>query len=434
MKYLTLVLILFHSAGFAQAPLTLDEALEIVLHRNLSLKKQEQVQKLANLEIAISKGQMLPSIGLNATVSYTDEVAKFDLPPALTGGRFVQIELGGHQRADFAIGIRQPIFSGARLRTQVALAQGALATENSRLSLLNQATAFQVYSLFYRAQSLKREQKIHEANGKRLMAQLSQSRELFRAAQAMAFDTLQVFNQAFKTKIQLDQNQKDQRLADLQMARLLDLHQVRPIAYMDLQRRGDIGFSLDSLVQVAMKYRQELRAIRLGQESALLKKRLAKASYYPNVNAEFSYAVAQPGLNQVANEWMDFFTAGVQLQWNLWSGNQDRHRIEQAQVEYNRMNLEERDLIRQIKYEVVQSWENLKFTIKQITLAEQLLAQEQERYLIVIEQQRQGVATTNDVIVAGAELLQAELQLQRSMVQNHLAFAELLLATGSLVR
>lgn len=106
--------------------------------------------------------------------------------------------------------------------------------------------------------------------------------------------------------------------------------------------------------------------------------------------------------------------------------------MEEAEVEYARFTLEERELMRAVEYEVERSWENMKFAVRQISLAEQLLAQQQERYRIVSTQQREGVATTNDVIVAEAELTQAELQLQRALIQYYVSQSEMRLATGAI--
>ncbi len=424
-----LAVLLFIAQSTAQTPLALDEALRLARLNNLQLKKQQQKQKIAEMEVEIKRGQLLPALDISATSSYTDEIAKFDLPFTLPGSAS-QIELGGHDRSDFAIGVRQPLFTGFRLQTQIDLAKTALESEQTRLAFLNQQTAYQVYLLFYQAQSLKKERRIQAASLARLEVQLEQAHSLFRAAQAMAYDTLQVYNQTLQLKIQMDQNQRDQRLVDLQMARLLDLPEVRPITEADLQKPLLFSLRLDSLKHTATQRRPELSGVRLGQRSAQLSRKLAKSSYFPDIGAEAKYHYAKPGLNQVANEWMDYTTIGVSLQWNLWRWQQDRHRVEVAEVEYNRLTIEERELLRSIDYEVERSWENARFADKQIQLAERLLAQQQERYRIISTQQREGVATTNDVIVAEADLTQAELQLQRALIQYYLSQSEIMLATG----
>jgi len=418
----------------AQTPLTLDEALQLVRQNNLQLQKQQQKQKIAELEAAVKRGQRLPSLDLSAAASYTDEVAKLDIPFGLPLPSQPQIELGGHDRTDLAIGLRQPIFTGGKLHTQVELAQTAVESEQTRLALLQQQTAYQIYWLFYQAQSLKKERKIQEASLARLHVQLQQARSLFRAAQVMAYDTLQVFNQTLQLQIQLEQNQRDQRLGDLQMARLLNLATTRPIAEIDLVPPSEVRPALDSLKQQALQHRPEFSGIRLGRRSAQLSRKLARAAYWPDLGAEAKYHYGKPGLNQVENAWMDYSTIGVNLQWNLWRANQDRRRVEAAEVELNRLTLEERELQRNIEYDVEKGWENAAFAVKQIQLAERLLAQQQERYRIVSAQQREGVATTNDVIVAEADLTQAELQWQRALIQYYLAQSEILLATGVIAK
>jgi len=427
----TLLVMLSVAAGRAQAPLGLEEALRIARQNNLQLQKQQQRQKLADLEMAIKRGQLLPSLDLSASSSYTDKIAAFDLPISLPGVD-PRIELGGHDRTDLAIGIRQPLFTGLRLRTQVNLAKTALESEASRLALLHQQTAAQVYVLFYQSQSLKKERRSQEASLKRLTVQLDQMRTLFENAQVMAYDTLQVYNQALQIKIQLEHNQRDQRLADLQMARLLDLPAVRPIVEIELAKPGASLRSPDSLKAMARRQRPELSVVHLGQHAAHLNQKLARGAYLPEIGAEAKYHYAKPGINQFADEWMDYATLGVSMQWNLWRGNQDRHRAQQAEVEYNRLALEERELLRNIDYEVEKSLENMKYAVTQIGLTEELLAQQQERYRIVTVQQREGVATTNDVLVAETDLTLAEQQWQRAIVQYHVSQTELLLAIGSL--
>jgi len=423
--------------GRAQTPLALDEALQLVRQNNLQLQKQQQKQKIAELEAAIKRGQRLPSLDFSATASYTDEIAKLDIPVApggLPNFSLPRVELGGHDRTDIAVGVRQPIFTGGKLRAQIDLAQTAVESEQARLALLNQQTAYQIYWLFYQSQSLKKERKIQETSRARLHVQLQQARSLFGAAQVMAYDTLQVYNQTLQLEIQMEQNQRDQRLLDLQMARLLNLAAARPIAEIDLRPPPEFRPTLDSLKQQALQRRPELSGIRLGQRSAQLSRKLAKAAYLPDVGAEAKYHYGKPGLNQVTNAWMDYSAIGVNLQWNLWRANQDRHRVEAAEVELNRLALEERELQRNIDYEVEKSWENAAFAVKQIQLAEKLLAQQRERYRIVSAQQREGLATTNDVIVAEADLTQAELQLQRALIQYYLSQSEILLATGAIVK
>jgi outer membrane protein TolC len=289
-----------------------------------------------------------------------------------------------------------------------------------------------VYLLFYQAENLKKENQIQQTSLERLAVQLEQVRNLYRNAQALAYDTLQVFNQTLQIGIQMQQTQRDLRLLNLQMAQLLNLPEVRPLADLALPALPGTVLQPDSVKQIARQQRPELRGVGLAQQAAQLNRKLARGNYFPEIGAEARYFYAKPGVNPFANEWMDYATFGMNLQWNLWRWNQDRHRMQTAEVEFDRLQLEEEELLRAIDYEVEMSWENMQLAAQQNRLAELLRAQQQERYRIIISQQREGLATTNDVVIAESDLTQAELQLQRTLVQYYVALAELQLAAGAL--
>ncbi len=416
----------------AQTPLALDEALRLASQNSFALRKQAQKQKQAELEVAIKRGQRLPAVEASATAAYTSELAKFEFPFPLPGGQQPSVELHLFDRREVSIGVRQPLFTGWRLTTQVDLAKTAQASEETRLALLQQQTAYQVHLLFYQAQNSKKEYQIQQASLQRLDVQLEQVRHLFHSAQALAYDTLQVFNQTLQIGIQMEQVQRDLRLLNLQMARLLDLPEIRPLADLALPVLPNALLPRDSVKQVARQHRPELRSVNLAQQAAQLNRKLARGNYFPEIGAEARYYYAKPGVNPFANEWMDYATVGVNAQWNLWRWNQDRNRIQTATVEFNRLQLEEAELLRAIDYEVERSYENMKLAVQQNRLAAQLLAQQQERYRIITTQQRNGLATTSDVIIAESDLTSAELQEQRTLIQYYFAQTEMQLAAGTL--
>ncbi len=75
-----LAFFLFIGTGTAQTPLGFDEALRLGRQNNLQLKKQQQQQKIAEMKVAIKHGQLLPALDFSVTSSYTDEIAKLDIP------------------------------------------------------------------------------------------------------------------------------------------------------------------------------------------------------------------------------------------------------------------------------------------------------------------------------------------------------------------
>lgn len=418
----------------AQTPLTLNDALRLAKQNNLRLKQQSETQRIAKLEEWVQQANRLPTLDLSFSGSYFSETNKIDLGEV--GGPFglpdVQVELGGHDRYEMQLGIRQPIFTGFRLKSQVELAKNASLSEAAKFDVLSNEIYHRVHLLFYQVQSLYTQRKILDASLQRLQIQLQNIRNLFEAEQAMAFDTLQVYNGTLSIKIEIENNQLRQNLARLQIARVLDLPDSRPIAEMDLSRPTGEGDNLVQLQQEAVSKRAELETVRLAQNSALLQEKLARSTFFPSIFGQANFHYAKPGLNPVLNEWMNYFSIGGTLQWNLWRWGGDRNKVEEARVLHNRLQLEEREQLKTVSYEVEEGFENLRFSLEEWRLAEELQSQQAERYRIVSVQHENGVATTNDLVTAEADLTRAELQTQQALIRYYIHVADLKRAVGSI--
>ncbi|MFQ5824764.1 MAG: TolC family protein [bacterium] len=417
--------------AYSQIPLDLEEALRLAQQNNIKLKQQQASERVARLEELVQKVQRLPSLDFSVTSSYLSEINEIDLSQTI-GIPDKRVALGGHDRSELILGVRQPVFTGFRLQSQVDLAKNATLSEQSKFEGLANEIYHQVHLLFYKAQSLHNQRKILQASLKRLNIQLEQVRNLYYAAQVMAFDTLQVYNQTLSVKIELGNNLLATKLTNLQMARLLDLKAARPIADKPLHHPSRDAIDLKQLKAEAFQKRPELKSVRLAQQGTLIQQKLARSYYYPTIFTHANFHYAKPGLDPVTNHWMDYFSVGVNLQWNLWRWQGDQKRIEEFQVQYNQLSLEERELLRTIEYEVEESFEKLNFSLQELQLAEKLQAQQAERYRIISVQHQNGIASTNELITAETDLTQAELQTQQALIKYYIFLANLSKAVGTI--
>ncbi|MFQ5602988.1 MAG: TolC family protein [bacterium] len=418
--------------AFAQDSLTLEEALHLARQNNLQIKKQRMDQAVAQLERKVQKANRLPAMEVSLSSSYFSKVNEIDLSQTIgIPGR--RVALGGHDRTEFLLALRQPIFTGSRLQSQVALAENSLLAEEAKFEVLTNEVYHQIYLLFYKAQNLWNQKKILQTSLKRLNVQLENVRNLYEAAQAMAFDTLQVYNQILAMGIEQQNNALQMKLSNLQMAHLLDLPSVRPIAESELERPLDKLAALPQLRQEAMEKRAELKTLGLARQNALIQKKLARSTFYPTIFGQVNLHYAKPGLDPVTNDWMNYYSLGVNLQWNLWRWQGDQRKVEQAQLIHNRLQLEERELQNRISLQVEESYEKLQFSRQQWQLAEELQAQQEERFRIISAQHQNDVASTNELISAEADLTRSELQTQQALINYYLNLASLKYALGTLV-
>jgi len=429
----TLLLALCSGPVAAQEAIGLQEAVALARQNNLGLLQQGAAQKSAALATQIQKTLRLPSLDVSATATYLSELNTIDIAKALGNAPVVgKVELGGHDRYEFVLGVRQPVFTGFRIRSQIDLAVLAELTEEAKLQLLDQHVVHQVMLIYYQAQSLAKQERIFRESMKRLDVQAQNVHNLFEAAQVMAFDTLQVNNQALQLAIELEKNAVQRRLLELQLARVLNLAEARPLQLAKLMPPHPLERSQEELRQIAREHRPELASIRLALRGMGIRRTLHRSNYLPAVFAQANFHYAKPGLDPVANEWMDYFSAGLSLQWNLWRWGGDRNRLQQVQVEANRLTLRERELLRRIDYEVSEQYENLAMSLREIELAGHLRDQQAERYRIVAEQHRNGVASTNDLVSAETDFTRSELQYQLALVKYYVSDANLKLAVGTI--
>lgn len=434
MVRIILVVLLQAPLVLAQESLDLQQALRLAKENNLQLQQQKKSEQIAMLEESVQKTNRLPSLDFSLSSSYLSKVNEIEItdavPIPITGSG--RIRLGGHDHSELILSLRQPLFTGFRLQSQVKLAENATLSEQTKFDILSDEIYRQVQLIFYQAQSLYNQRRALQASLERLQIQLQNVRNLFEAAQVMAFDTLQVYNQTLSINIELENNRLATRLVNLQMARILNLSEVRPIADAELERPPTDTLDLSQLKQEALANRSELESIRLAQNAAEIQQKLFRSNYYPSVFAQGGYHYAKPGLNPVANKWMDYFSAAVNLQWNLWRWKGDRNKVEEFQVKHNQLTLQEQELVQTVEFEVEESFENMQFSRKQLGLAEELQAQQAERYRILLVQQRNGVASTNDLITAETDLTRAELQTKHALIQYYVNLVNLKKALGTI--
>jgi outer membrane protein TolC len=426
------VIFLFVAAvnSSAQSPLSLSEALTIAKRQNLSVLQQLQNEQTATLAAGIKRSERLPALSISGLGVALSQPIRFGLATGAAGSPIAPAEI--NNITSLSLTVSQPVFTGFRLRSNVELAENMALTEQAKLQIQINEVALQVHALYYSIQSLERQREILEISLKRLDVQLSDVRNLYQAGQVMAFDTLQVYNQKLAIGIDLEQVRLSVRLANLRMARLLDLPQIRPVIDTPLPFPPDLSLEFEDLRVKAFAARPELSGMRLARRSADIQEALARSATYPNLSLSASYNYARPGLEPLINQWMDFVTVSANLSWSLWKWGGDRKQIEQAQVLAQKLSLAEQELLRTIEYELQENLESLAFNRRELQLTEQLRRQQAERYRITLTQHRNATASTNDLVKAETDLTAAELRTQLSLVEYYMSYAGLRKALGTI--
>ena len=418
------------SVVYGQQGLTLKQAWEITRQNNYTLQQQEiMISKIAE-EVFIQKAGYLPTFNASASYNYISELARLDIPITIPGLNIPAIEAGVNNQYDLAFMVLQPIFLGFRTKNLVKSANQQLQAQTVQKAVVQNGLLLQVGLLYYNIQLNLMQQDVLNERIKRADTQLQRMHNLFEAAQITAFDTLEVANR----KLQLNNHLfKLHNLNQILVSKLGHILNKENLPEIKRLTPGSVELTLKELTDYqrqAIQQRPELQQIFSLQQAQSFGMKALKSPYYPQIYSSFSYHYARPGVNFFEDEWMDYYTAGVKLQWNLWNWKKDQRKVRQMSYENKRLELQNQQLIQNILQQVKEAYQHLKTTFQQIQLQEQLLHQEKERYRIFEEKYQQGQLSALDVSMADHALTQTHLEQKKNYINWYQYRLQLDFATG----
>jgi outer membrane protein len=414
----------------SKPPLALQEAWQIATKQNLTLQQVEKGIRQAEEEIKIQRSQYLPSLGGFASYRYQSEIPSLELPFQIPGQGPINIEAGFKNQYDLNVAIQQPIFTGFRTHSLVNAAKEQFQARLSGKSIAQNQLLLRIGQLYYQIQSNLLEQETIAQSIQRADNQLKKVRSLLLADQAIPFDTLEIANRKLQQQILLKNLENIQQILQSQFNYLLNTDTDRPVQKISADSLALFLDPLRSYQQVALEKRPELEQLTATRKAQSNQVKVFRSAMFPQIYASASYHYSRPGVNFFQDEWMNYYTVGVNLQWSLWNWGRDFKKIKQARYEYDRLTLQSSDLVNQINQEVEETYRRLENVREQISLRRKLVKQERRRYQITEELYSQAQATSLDLSDAEKRLTEADLTLKGKYVEWYQYRLQLDYATG----
>jgi outer membrane protein TolC len=414
----------------AQSPLSLAEAQRLALENYQEVRRAELSVLRTEHAVDAARARRLPRLDASAGYTHVSETAQIDL--AIPGFPARSISFGDGNIWETGLTARVPLFSGFRLdaaqniaRTQNAIAREALA--GTRTALRHRVTV-----TYLQAQLAQRSMHIYREQLQWLGQQLKTVKQLHAQGQAIPYDTLKLSTRITALRVEQAAAESAEGNALLTLAAYI----VRPAASLRISEEVRVDEALlaryreGTLAESALARRADLRV--LEHRETLLGERIRaeKADYLPTISAFASYRYGRPGVDQISNEWMDYYSAGVNLQWNLWSWGGDRSEVEQQRLTLEE-TAQEKSLLRS---EIQTAIERIVNDIE-VLQRTRLLLDEQVRQQSVMQQLAQarfaqGLATATEVVDAETALTTARIQREQSEIRYAIKLTELAAETG----
>ncbi len=415
--------------GWLTQPLSLAQALDVALQNNRNIQKSE-----TDLEAAYGVSLQTRAIAipkLQATGGYTaqDRNATEQFFP---GQAIVD------QNWNAGIQIVQSIYEGGRmlssLRSAKLLREQAFLQYQTVIADTLLATRIAYYDVLLAAQEIV----VREASVNLLTRELEEEQRRFEAGTVPRFNVLRAEVAVANARPALIRARNNHRIAKNNLADLLGYELPRevweniPLQLTDTLDIKDFKIHLPEAIALALEQRTELGALRKAKQLREEDIVTARSGRLPSLQAFAGWTWRNSSLDTDLTHDVDGWIAGVELNWNIFDGQQTKGRIVQAKAARERAQVELDDAGSKIELEVRTAYST--FVQASEVLESQKKVQEQAEEALRLAKSRAsaGTATQLDVLSAETALTEARTTQIQAQYDYAIAVARLERAIGAL--
>ena len=399
--------------------LTLEQALEIALSENPTIKVAEQEIEIKRYAKQEAYASLYPRF--DATAQYQRVLEKQTMSMDF-GGVTQTIKVGSDNSFNGGVTGSMPVVNAQLWESlKVSVADVVLAVEKARSSQIDmiEQVSQAYFSVLLAKESLVVYQRVYDnavENNKNI-------KKRYEVGSVSEYD--------FISSNVMVQNAIP-NVIEAQNSVVLTLWQLKALLGIDLKKNIDVAGSLADY-EAQMNYAHTLDQLDLSNnttlkqldiqegmlESAL---KITKFANIPtlSINAAYLYtALGNDGKFFQAKAWNPYSYAGVQLNIPIFAGNQRRAATRQAKLNLSNLQLQRENAERQLQVAVVNSLNNMQTNVKKFSAAAATVGQAQRGYDIAVKRYEVGRGTLVDVDNSQLQLTQAELG-RNSAIYNFL--------------
>ena len=398
--------------------ITLEQAKQIALERNLDVAQSENNISSAQANVLAASGNYLPTLSASAgwTRSQRETPAGLYYNPDLqqvtqTGG----LDVGN----SFSTGVNlnYTIFDGfSREGTMTKASSNSIAAEQTS-ARTRQRIVFQVESAYLNV--LRNEQlvKVSEENLKRDNRQLERITESNRVGAMSKADVFRQQSQVAADEYSLitAQNNFDKSKADVIALIGLDVSEEyvisdssvsTEISQSDLRATMEQYSNFRELSERALAKRPDFQAATESVNAAEGAVTSARSGYLPSIFANANYGLNGDRFSTISN--VKTLNWGLSLRWNIFDGFGTNEALQAAEVQRMNADLSLQQAERDINVEIKKALLDLEAARKQYEVSQKGLTSAEQDYKVAEERYNLGAGTLLDLLTANANLVNAQ--------------------------
>ncbi len=411
LKNITTILFML-GAGLAEIAqgetvLTVAESRQRALEFNRTyLAAREEVTK-AQSEITKARAGALPDLSAGGSYSRGLILPSFFVQ---MGDSITEFRTSFKNNFGAYLSLRQALWQGGKVMTALSIAKmykkySEAEVEAAEASVVQNAEVL-FYSAILEKSRLAALQKEMEATSHNLEV----IEKKYSQGVVSNFEVLRARVEKLNLEPQLLKAESDVRLAEKRLKSFLGIDLNEPILLVEEEPDTSLSnlTTLANLVDTALARRPEIHSAELLTEMTRKAVRIAKAEYFPSLDAVSSY-----NWQSVSNDFTlsdnktESWTAGITLSIPIFSGGRTRGEVGKRHAEHLQARLASQQLRDDIKLEVEEAYDQLLQAKESLRIQKETIAQAEEGLRIANLRYETGVGTLLEVLSAQAALTNA---------------------------
>lgn len=409
--------------------LTLEECLQIGLQNSREIKISESVLRSSDEKVTEFTSQMLPKLSLSAGYTYMN----LNHPTELGIGPAPIKIINPFYTYGMQLSIQQPIFTGFQLSSSRSAAKNtfeAISFEHQK-NINNKA--LEIYLAYWNLFKAKKQVELTQEYLTSLNDNLKRTKDFLDNGLATMNDYLKIKVQVSNTEVALidAKNNFEVARASLNKSLGIPLDEKTEIETSFTSATKDL-LNYQDLLSNAISNRDELKSLNYKIKAGEDRVTAANSGWWPKLYASGNFFLYNANAKTflIENERLQLWFAGLSLSWDLWNWGYTSSKSSQAEEEVLQ-NKESIKLLRdQIELEVYNAYLKLQSEKQKIDVGKISVESAEENLRLTKDKYDYNVATSNDLIDAEVELLDAKTKLAFANADYELAKVKLELAIG----
>ncbi|HYW49994.1 MAG TPA: TolC family protein [Gemmatimonadaceae bacterium] len=427
--------------------LTFDTAVLRALREGEEVRAANASVDVADAQIGVARSTGLPQLRLNSTYSQVVENARANIVGSVFGQAFTY-------QANAQLS--QPLFLGGRVLAGAKAAGAVRGAARASTAEVRSQVVVDVERAYLEALFTRRLVEIQRRNLELATARVTQAQQLETAGRASRYDVLRLKVERANLEPALVQAQNDSAIALLNLRRLVNVPQQRPMVLtseLDTLALQRLVATVDTSPGVG-EVRAAVRAAELTRTAREAGVRVARADLFPSITATLTSGfLALPGSNGLPtslgrtspdncppgsaagrvcqnNGWFTDRNFGFQVSWPIFDGLRTKANIENARAQVDQSTVQLALVREQVALEGAAARAEFARARTLFDARRETVAEASEAYELSVLRNTRGVGTVLDVSDAQFNLVSAQVNAARAIYDVFLAAAELARATG----